>query len=67
MATVNVMSSPYYIIHIHEAMKNIEETEQINSFVPRREKLRNIQVWNEIQRLSHLLRITADLTPLKSK
>jgi hypothetical protein len=42
MATVNVMSSPYYIIHIHDPMKNIEGIEEINSFVPRREKLRNI-------------------------
>jgi len=67
MATLNVMSSPYYIIHIHDAMKNIEGIEEINSFVPRREKRHNIQVWNEIQRLSRLLRITADLTQLQSK
>ena len=43
MATVNVMNSPYYIIHIQVTMKYIEELEEINSFMPRREKLRNIQ------------------------
>jgi len=44
MATVNVMSSPYYIIHIHDAMKNTEKIEEINSFVPRiKKKLGNIQ------------------------
>jgi len=42
-------------------MKNTEEIEEINSFVPRRKKKSQYAVWNEIQRLSRLLRISADL------
>jgi hypothetical protein len=33
MATVNVKTSPYGIIHIHVAITNTDEIEEISSFI----------------------------------